>query len=175
MNSAELQEAITNEPLPIILEFWAPWCGPCRVMRPNLERIAQAYEGQVSLQKVNVDEFPDLARSLKVQAVPTLLVFQHGNLEQRLTGVQDPVSLERLFRRLASGEAIASTQASSSMTSLARFMRLSTGMILVILAIWLQSWPLAAVGSLIAFWGWYDRCPIWQAIAPRIIKIFTGS
>jgi thioredoxin 2 len=72
--------------LPVLVDLWAPWCGPCRMISPALEEIARARAGKVKLVKVNVDESPQIARRFGVQGIPTLLVLHHGEVLARQTG-----------------------------------------------------------------------------------------
>jgi thioredoxin 1 len=70
-----------------LVDFWAEWCGPCRMMTPVLDELAGEYEGKAKVAKVNVDNERDLAEKFQVMSIPTLLVFKDGELKQRFTGV----------------------------------------------------------------------------------------
>ena len=72
--------------LPVLVDLWAPWCGPCRMVSPALEQLARDFAGRVKLVKVNVDLAPDLARRFSVQGIPTLLVLHRGTVVARRTG-----------------------------------------------------------------------------------------
>jgi thioredoxin 2 len=72
--------------IPVIVDLWAPWCGPCRAVSPALERVARDLAGQVKLVKVNVDVSPQLSRRFEAQAIPTLLVLRGGKVAARQTG-----------------------------------------------------------------------------------------
>jgi thioredoxin 1 len=91
-------EEIGGSPLPVLVEFWAEWCPPCRLIAPILDAIAAEYTGRLGVYKVNSDEWPDLARRHEVMSVPTLLVFDHGELVRRLVGAR---SRARLLEELA--------------------------------------------------------------------------
>jgi thioredoxin 2 len=80
---AEVAEAAD---LPVVVDMWAPWCGPCRMVSPELERVARELAGQVKLVKVNVDESPRLQQRFGVQAVPTLLVLRRGKVAAQRAG-----------------------------------------------------------------------------------------
>jgi thioredoxin 2 len=72
--------------VPVVVDLWAPWCGPCRAVSPALEQLARELAGQLKLVKVNVDESPKLQERFGVQAIPTLLLLKHGQVADRLTG-----------------------------------------------------------------------------------------
>ena len=79
---------IATEPGPVVVDFWAPWCGPCRALAPRLEQLAQRFDGQLQLRKLNVDEAPELAAAFGVRGVPTLVLFKNGQPHARLVGLQ---------------------------------------------------------------------------------------
>jgi thioredoxin 2 len=80
---AEVAEAAR---LPVVVDLWAPWCGPCRTVSPALEQLARDLAGKVKLVKVNVDTSPQISQRFGVQAIPTLLVLRHGQVAARQTG-----------------------------------------------------------------------------------------
>ncbi|MCB9536660.1 MAG: thioredoxin [Myxococcales bacterium] len=86
---------------PVVIDFWAPWCGPCRMIGPVLEDLAARYAGQVKVAKINVDEQPQLANVFKVQGIPTLYVLHGGNVIDRVVGFGGKAALEGLFADLA--------------------------------------------------------------------------
>ena len=72
--------------IPVLVDLWAPWCGPCRMVSPALEQLARDYAGRVKLVKVNVDKSPQISRRFEVQAIPTLLLTDHGRVLSRQIG-----------------------------------------------------------------------------------------
>ncbi len=81
-------------PLPVVVDLWAPWCGPCRMISPALEEVARRLRGRMKLVKVNVDESPSTAGRFEVQGIPTLLMFRRGELIDRSVGAQGADQLQ---------------------------------------------------------------------------------
>lgn len=87
LDPASFSEFIANQAAPVVVDFWAPWCGPCRSLAPHLEKVAQRFDGQVQIHKVNVDEAQDLASHYRVRGVPTLILFKDGKPQSQLVGL----------------------------------------------------------------------------------------
>ncbi len=85
----------------VLLDFWAPWCGPCRVIGPVLEEIAQEMAGQVAIGKINVDEHPAIAQRYQVQGIPTLILAKDGKIVDRVVGAAPKAKLQARLQRLA--------------------------------------------------------------------------
>ena len=88
LTNATFDEEIGAASEPIIVDFWAEWCGPCKMIEPILNEIADEQAGKVKIGKLNVDENPDLARRFDVMSIPTLIVFQDGQPKTRLVGAK---------------------------------------------------------------------------------------
>jgi thioredoxin 2 len=88
---AEIAEAAT---VPVLVDLWAPWCAPCRIVSPALERLARDLAGRIKLVKVNIDEAPRLAQRFNVRAVPTLLILRQGELAAQQAGALLPPALQ---------------------------------------------------------------------------------
>jgi thioredoxin 2 len=98
--------------LPVLVDVWAPWCGPCRMVSPALDRLAHELAGRVKLVKVNADAAPGVARGFSVQGIPTLLLLRRGQVVARQTGAQpEPALRAWLERELASSASAESSQA----------------------------------------------------------------
>jgi thioredoxin 1 len=88
VSDATFEETVGASATPVIVDFWAEWCGPCKMIAPALEEIAKEHEGKLTVAKLNVDDNPDTARRFDVMSIPTLLVFQEGQPVKRLVGAK---------------------------------------------------------------------------------------
>lgn len=86
VDETEFNEKILKAEQPVLVDFWAPWCGPCKMVGPEVEAIAEEYEGRAVVAKVNVDEQQKLASQYNVMGIPTLLVFKNGQEVNRIVG-----------------------------------------------------------------------------------------
>jgi len=86
VTDASFEAAVAGSKLPVVLDFWAPWCGPCRAMEPVLEEMAKEYAGKIVIGKVNVDESPETAMKHDILSIPTMLVFKDGEVVKTLVG-----------------------------------------------------------------------------------------
>ena len=81
-------ETISSSEVPVVVDFWAEWCGPCKMIAPILDEIASEQAGKLKIAKLNVDDNPDIARRFDVMSIPTLIVFQDGQPVKRLVGAK---------------------------------------------------------------------------------------
>jgi thioredoxin 1 len=93
-NDAGFDNDVLKSSLPVLVDFWAPWCGPCRMIAPLIEELAVKYEGKVKVGKVNVDDNRELSIKYGIDAIPTLLLIKDGEIIQRFQGVPPRAKLE---------------------------------------------------------------------------------
>jgi thioredoxin 1 len=88
---------VLNSKNPVVVDFWAPWCGPCRIVSPTIEELAKDYEGKVAVGKMNVDDNPQTAGTYGVMSIPTVMVFKGGQPVKAVVGAQGKESYKRMI------------------------------------------------------------------------------
>lgn len=96
LNESNFDHVIVNSEIPVIVDFWAPWCGPCKMMAPIFNEVAQKYPLKALFVKVNTEDQQNLASKYVIKSIPTLIVYKNGNEIKRVTGVLDPLKLSNL-------------------------------------------------------------------------------
>jgi thioredoxin 2 len=91
---AAFDAAIRSSSLPVVVDFWAPWCGPCHMMTPELEKVARAAAGKYLVLKVNTDDVPDLGERFRIRSIPTMAVFRGGREIGRTSGARPAADIE---------------------------------------------------------------------------------
>jgi thioredoxin 1 len=97
LNKESFSKVISSENKTVLIDFWAPWCGPCKALTPILEEIASEKSELVGVYKVNVDENTDLAQEHGVQSIPTLLIYKNGSLSETIVGLKSKDELIQLI------------------------------------------------------------------------------
>jgi|SRR5690554_1756112 thioredoxin 1 len=101
IQSSNFDEIVMKSDKPVLLDFWASWCGPCRMVAPTIDKLAQDYEGKAVVGKVNVDEENELAEQFKVMSIPTLYILKNGQVVERMIGARPYAELaEKLDKHL---------------------------------------------------------------------------
>jgi len=170
MSAQSFFEALKNNPRPVVVEVWAPWCAPCKVMAPDLNRVSEQYSAQVELWKVNADEQPEVAQALKVFGIPTLIGYAGGKEILRRTGTLSEEGLKAFFASVVSGKVEKRGPAPVN-----RMLRLYAGVMALLLGWVHSSWLLAGVGGVLVFSAVYDRCPVWRAVSPYLANLFRAA
>lgn len=165
MDQQTFKSRLAEQTGPVIVYFWAPWCLPCRVFSPAVEKIKETYATQITLWKLNADEHSPLLRDLAVYGIPTLIAFQDGLEVTRQTGAMNKGQLEAWVQVLLTGE----KPAKSGVRLAERLLRIGLGVVIGAVGLLAEpTWLFFLAGGLVAFTGVHDRCPIWQAIRARL-------
>ena len=101
-NTNSFENDVLRSEMPVLVDFFATWCGPCRMMSPVLDQVAKSYEGRARVLKVDIDEAPELAERYGITAVPTLILFHRGQPVQKAMGMQSTRQLAALLDSVAS-------------------------------------------------------------------------
>ncbi|MFW0838168.1 MAG: thioredoxin [Candidatus Komeilibacteria bacterium] len=97
----DFAEEVLKSDIPVFVDFYAPWCGPCKMMEPIVEELAKEYEGKIKIVKLNVDENPTTAQQFQVMSIPTMFIFRGGQAVDQMIGYQDKASLKERFDKLS--------------------------------------------------------------------------
>lgn len=98
LTEQNFEAEVINSDMPVLVDFWASWCGPCRMLAPEIEQIAKEYDGKVKVGKVNVDEEPSLAGRYNVASIPSVMLFKGGKLVKSSVGYRPKEQLEEMLK-----------------------------------------------------------------------------
>jgi thioredoxin 1 len=99
LNGGNFKSTIESGEMPVLVDFWAPWCGPCRVIAPILEEVAVEFAGKARIAKVNVDDSPEIASQYGVRGIPTLILFKDGQVKGQMVGVNPKSNIVQLIQK----------------------------------------------------------------------------
>ncbi len=95
----DFEKSVLKSATPVLVDFWAAWCGPCRLMAPTIDSLASDYDGRVGVGKLNVDENPETAERFGIRSIPTLLLFKDGKVVESAVGLADKTRLTELVEK----------------------------------------------------------------------------
>ena len=99
ISDSEFEGTVLQSNTPVFVDFWAPWCGPCRIIAPAIDDLAPGYDGKIAFTKMNVDENPMVAQKYQVTSIPTLMIFKNGQVADRLIGALPKTELQKFIDR----------------------------------------------------------------------------
>ena len=159
MKLAEFQQKIASAEKPIVVDFWATWCGPCMITKPILEKLGKEYANQVEFMPINADDSREILEHFRIFGIPTVISIRDGKEVGRVTGAQREAGYRSMFQSLASGGEV-----KVPLTPFDRVLRLGAGGAFIVIGTITSNWLVLGIGGILAFMGVYDRCPIWHAV-----------
>ena len=97
VSDSNFESDVLNSDKPVLVDFWAPWCAPCRMLAPTVEAVAQNYEGKATVVKLNVDDNPQVSQRYGIKGIPTLILFKNGKEEERVVGATSKDAISRMI------------------------------------------------------------------------------
>ena len=159
MTYNEFRSLLNAANAPVIVDVWAPWCGPCKMMKPVFDRLADEFAGRARVVALNADESPEVAGALRIHAIPTVLVFRAGKEEARRMGALGEADLRALFEAAVDGRPL------PAVSNRARVARIVGAVAAYVAAGAVEpAWILQTVAVLLFAWAIHDRCPIIGAL-----------
>jgi len=165
MTLKDFNTAIADTERPTIIDLWAPWCGPCKAMKPSFDSLSTEYGDRAQVLAVNADENPEVLQQLQVYAIPTVVVFRGGTEIARRKGAQSESDLRALFEAAAEGKEI------PGMTKRTRFLRIFAALAAALFSFRMDpAWPMQIFAAVLFGFAIHDRCPILKALKGSLMR-----
>ena len=100
LTSENFQEEVINSDMPVLVDFWAPWCGPCKMMKPIIEELSESHSEEVKFCKVNIEEFTDYPEDFAVSAIPALMLVQDGSVIKKEVGLRNKQAIKAMLEEV---------------------------------------------------------------------------
>lgn len=97
INETQFNKEVLENDLPVLVDFWAPWCGPCKALGPILDELSEEYNSKVKFVKINVDENPKISGEYRIMSIPTIKIFQNGKIVEDMVGLKSKSQLEKIL------------------------------------------------------------------------------
>ena len=167
MKQSAFEFKLRKSTRPVVVEFWAPWCAPCKIMAPYLKRAEQEYADRVDLWRINADEDPQLVRAMGVRGIPTMVGYYKGEEISRKTGAMTAENVLAFFGAVEQNKPF-----SRSLSWVERLMRIVPALVILILG-WINgpNYWLMTLGGLILFSAFYDRCPVYKVLRVQLQEL----
>jgi len=107
LNAENFETEVLKSDKPVLVDFWAEWCAPCRMLAPTISAIASDYDGRLKVAKLNVDHFGEIAARYQIRGIPTILVFNDGEVHDQMVGAGSKESIVRMVEKVAASKATA--------------------------------------------------------------------
>ncbi len=168
MKQSAFEFKLRKNPRPVVVEIWAPWCGPCKVMAPYLKKAEQEFTGKVDLWRINADENSELVRAIGVRGIPTMIGYHKGQEIFRKTGAMTAENVSGFFSAVEDNKPF-----SRRLSWVERAIRIIPALIVLVLGILNgPNYWLLALGGVILFSAFYDRCLIYKVISAQFREMF---
>jgi thioredoxin 1 len=103
LHTKNFKDEVLQSDIPVLLDFWAPWCGPCKMITPFIEQLGEEYAGRIKACKINIDEESELAEQHSISSIPTLIVYNNGEIAVQRAGAIPKRDIEAMFKNLIGG------------------------------------------------------------------------
>jgi len=100
INEKEFEKEVLKSNIPVLVDFWATWCGPCKMIAPLIEKMAKEYEGKMKFVKVDIDSNSNIASEMGIRSIPTLIIFKNGDIADQVIGVVSEIQLKKIIDKI---------------------------------------------------------------------------